>query len=318
MVDFCYFLQASTWLQTLICTSDSNPEGFCPAWFKGNYALSHGPIAIAIVAWQNSLVFHSADKVCDVNDIDDIGQQSQLSCLQVTSFALHIMPPLLNYLLRWEPRTQHWNNPGSGSGSLALSKIHSSDMTWTDQFYYPMIFYSCWQIFFIIVQMTILDRDRSLTTSLRHLVKDEKNPSTKLGYYLAYRFGEFKQNYNCIKGKQTMLLLFWRHTALFFYYAWNPNNNLAKIIYIFRVQKTRRKAGPLCHVDDFDVCLFPIPVYFILPGPNIFILQLRNLEHDLPWHPGDQCRLEGGHLLHPDLQPEVQLEVRESRNQCSQ
>ena len=40
--------------------------------------LSHGPIAIAILAWQNSMVFHSLDKM--------------------TSFYIHIMPPLTCYM----------------------------------------------------------------------------------------------------------------------------------------------------------------------------------------------------------------------------
>ena len=39
---------------------------------------SHGPIAIAILAWQNSMVFHSLDKM--------------------TSFYIHIMPPLTCYM----------------------------------------------------------------------------------------------------------------------------------------------------------------------------------------------------------------------------
>ena len=41
-------------------------------------SLSHGPIAIAILAWQNSMVFHSLDKM--------------------TSFYIHIMPPLTCYM----------------------------------------------------------------------------------------------------------------------------------------------------------------------------------------------------------------------------
>jgi hypothetical protein len=63
MIDFCYCLQVSTWLQTLYCSYGNLGTESCALWFKTNFVLSHGPIAIAIVAWQNSLVFHSIDKV---------------------------------------------------------------------------------------------------------------------------------------------------------------------------------------------------------------------------------------------------------------
>ena len=62
LLDFCYFIQASTILNTLTCPNDGYAEQ-CEIWFKMNYVLAHGPIAFAIVAWQNSLVFHSVDKV---------------------------------------------------------------------------------------------------------------------------------------------------------------------------------------------------------------------------------------------------------------
>ena len=78
MLDFCYFLNASVLLQSLTCSMSSD-GGFCSAWFKSNYMLSHGPIAVAILAWQNSLVFHSLDKM--------------------TSFFIHIMP-VISTLLR--------------------------------------------------------------------------------------------------------------------------------------------------------------------------------------------------------------------------
>ena len=47
-------------------------SGICSTWFKSNFVMSHGPIAIAILAWQNSIVFHSLDKM--------------------TSYFIHIMP----------------------------------------------------------------------------------------------------------------------------------------------------------------------------------------------------------------------------------
>ena len=71
MIDFCYFLNVSTWLQILVCPSNIFSEQ-CEIWLKTNYVLAMGPISFAIVSWQNSLVFHSMDKV--------------------TSFLLHTLP----------------------------------------------------------------------------------------------------------------------------------------------------------------------------------------------------------------------------------
>ena len=60
---------ASTWICLVFM------RRFTPRLFLGQCGItncSHGPIAIAIIAWQNSLVFHSLDKM--------------------TSFFIHIMP----------------------------------------------------------------------------------------------------------------------------------------------------------------------------------------------------------------------------------
>merc|ERR1711862_239282 len=81
MLDFCYFLNISVLLQSLTCSMSAD-GGVCSTWFKSNFMLSHGPIAVAILAWQNSIVFHSLDKM--------------------TSFFIHIMPPLTCYLQRWD------------------------------------------------------------------------------------------------------------------------------------------------------------------------------------------------------------------------
>ena len=69
-----HFHQISVLLQSLTCSMDSD-SGFCSTWFKSNFVMSHGPIAIAILAWQNSIVFHSLDKM--------------------TSYFIHIMPVTL-------------------------------------------------------------------------------------------------------------------------------------------------------------------------------------------------------------------------------
>jgi len=142
MLDFCYFLNVSVLLQSLTCsvTSDS---GFCSSWFKSNFMLSHGPIAVAILAWQNSLVFHSLDKM--------------------TSFYIHIMPPLTCYLQRWDVI----------SGSVPPEGF---SLCFSDAFIIPLFLYSIWQVFYLYIQYTVIDHDPELVTSLRYLTQCPRNP----------------------------------------------------------------------------------------------------------------------------------------------
>ena len=135
MLDFCYFLNASVLLQSLTCSTSSD-GGFCSAWFKSNFMLSHGPIAVAILAWQNSLVFHSLDKM--------------------TSFFIHIMPPLTCYLQRWDVIP----------GSVPAEGLSLGLASWL---VVPMLLYSAWQAFYLYIQHTVIDKDPELVTSLRYL-----------------------------------------------------------------------------------------------------------------------------------------------------
>jgi len=106
MLDFCYALNLSVWLQTLTCGDEGNE--MCGQWFKANFALSHGPIAWAIVGWKNSLVFHNTDKVNKIPHMLSYKLSNNIAPLKVTSFAVHIMPTIFCYLLRWEPQLQRF------------------------------------------------------------------------------------------------------------------------------------------------------------------------------------------------------------------
>ena len=59
LLDFCYFVNVSVSIQTTLF-----PDNL--VWFKTNYVISMGCLMIAIVAWQNSLVFHSLDKLTSI------------------------------------------------------------------------------------------------------------------------------------------------------------------------------------------------------------------------------------------------------------
>lgn len=155
MLDFCYFVQVSAVLQSLTCWVSSD-SGFCSAWFKANFVLSHGPLAIAILAWQNSVVFHSLDKM--------------------TSFYIHIMPALTCYLQRWDCI------PGSvPSSGLSLS--------FSEAVVIPMTLYSLWQAFYLYIQYTVIDQDQELVTSLRYLTQCPRNPMYIITMDVCVRLG---------------------------------------------------------------------------------------------------------------------------------
>ena len=73
MLDFCYYMNLSVAVQVNLFPNNL-------LWFKVNYVLCMGCLMIAIVTWQNSLVFHSIDKL--------------------TSIFLHVFPPLTMHLYR--------------------------------------------------------------------------------------------------------------------------------------------------------------------------------------------------------------------------
>jgi len=140
MLDFCYFMNASVVIQALLFPATS---WFGATWFKANFALSHGPIAIAILAWQNSIVFHSLDKM--------------------TSFYIHIMPPLTCYIQRWGIL------PG-GPDPATLG------MSFGDVLVTPLVLYLAWQAAYLYIQHTVIDKDPELVTSLRYLTQCPRNP----------------------------------------------------------------------------------------------------------------------------------------------
>lgn len=165
MIDFCYFVNLSAILQTLFCGCEGS---FCGQWFQLNYILTQGPIATAIVLWGNSLVFHSLDKV--------------------TSFAVHFLPAMLYYLLRWEPRI-------SGATEQETCYAYTPDLTFTSAFLLPVCFWLCWQFGYVYFQFTYLDKHPELVISQRYLVADGRKTLTKYGYKLGIHLGLFDPNH---------------------------------------------------------------------------------------------------------------------------
>jgi hypothetical protein len=146
LIDFCYFVNATCFISVLYLPDNAS------LW-RLNYAVSNGTLLGALLAWRNSLVFHSLDKV--------------------TSIAIHLLPALLTYLERW-----------SGPSAMCPQETETCSIGFAGAFVEPLLFYAFWQILYI-VKTEIVDRERmiadpNIQTSLRWLTRDSKNVLHKI------------------------------------------------------------------------------------------------------------------------------------------
>ena len=116
------------------------------------FVFGQQPVGWAIVAWRNSLVFHSLEKL--------------------TTVYIHALPTLLTFVWRWLPDNEAHRAALCGVDSPALSN-GSCSLTLVDWWAYPLTFYLLWQLFYLLLTEVLhrkkLDSDTSLQTSLRWL-----------------------------------------------------------------------------------------------------------------------------------------------------
>lgn len=141
MLDFCYYCQAMTLIWFYFFPENST-------FFEVLFAATNGPLAIGIVMWRNSLVFHDLDKI--------------------TSVFIHMFPPLVTFCLRWYP-----NKIVVCSSS---SCIPSASIT----FGFSFVFYTIWQILYILkteyIDREKLDKDRKIITTSRFWTEIKPHP----------------------------------------------------------------------------------------------------------------------------------------------
>ena len=77
MIDFCYFAVVMNMVWTVFYSDNY-------AFGQMNFMFCNGPLLVATLAWRNSLVFHSLDKM--------------------TSIFIHFLGALLTFLARWHPQ----------------------------------------------------------------------------------------------------------------------------------------------------------------------------------------------------------------------
>lgn len=148
MLDFCYYVQG--WTLQAIMFRRTNMQ-----FFKVFFALANGPLLLAIILWDNKLLFHDVDKL--------------------TSLFIHICPALVSFCLRWNPPTV------IGASGQQEPLLNFADQEFTkDDFLYALAFYTLWQVLYLL-NTQIINRDRlgsdpNLITSARWLGGFQPHP----------------------------------------------------------------------------------------------------------------------------------------------
>ena len=174
MYDFCYFAQVMQVLQMQTYPQDIR-------FAKAMFSVANGPLALAIVMWRNSLVFHSLDKI--------------------SSMFIHILPALVMFSQRWQDHII-----SKKEFPLFEEMDETIVTTLVDFWWQPFLYYAFWQVLYLIktevVSKKKLEYNTSIMTSLRWMVRKK----TSASYKLLSRFGEHNQlpTFVCIQAVYTL------------------------------------------------------------------------------------------------------------------
>ena len=206
MIDFCYFANAACFVSVL-----AMPDS--PRLWRLNFAVSNGTLLGALLAWRNSLVFHSLDKV--------------------TSIAIHLLPGLLTYVERWSNESKMCP-PEDTACSLGFSGALAE----------PLVFYIIWQLLYIL-KTEVIDRERmladpSIQTSLRWLTRDAKNPMHKMAKPICRTLGILGEDEQFDPEALKTKMVFWVGQLIFIFItllptAWLFANHTVHVGYILFV-----------------------------------------------------------------------------------
>ena len=183
MLDFCYWANASCFVSVLILPDNDR------LW-RLNFAVSNGTLLGALLAWRNSLVFHSLDKV--------------------TSIVIHLLPGLLTFIQRW-----------SVDGKMCPPENYTNECSLgiTGSILEPLLFYSAWQAMYIM-KTEVIDRKRfladpSLQTSLRWLTRDKKNAMHRISKKVCRIIGVLKADEDFDPEALKTKFVFWTGQLIF-------------------------------------------------------------------------------------------------------
>lgn len=171
MLDFCYFAVCSC-----IVTAVFFPKKVILN--QMNFMFCNGPLLTAILAWRNSLVFHSLDKM--------------------TSIFMHFLGAILTFLSRWHPQgrmsmcnERNVIEMGSntdidiGTSYTYTYTAECNHLNYMTALVWPCVGYIIWQLLQIVLTEgifgTMISNDMTLQTSIRWLCKDKRNTMNILG-----------------------------------------------------------------------------------------------------------------------------------------
>ncbi|KAF9583436.1 hypothetical protein BGW38_009461 [Lunasporangiospora selenospora] len=155
LLDMCYYVNVAVILYLYVFPQSK-------ALFGAIWLLSLGPLAFAIIAWRNSLVLHSLDKV--------------------TSVYIHMSPPITLYVVRWlYPDPDHIRFPAMKDMDVLPTAA---------SLFYAIALYLTWQIAYYVL-VVVRQREKIASgkrvTSYTWLLGDPKGGAIAK---VAHSFGE--------------------------------------------------------------------------------------------------------------------------------
>jgi hypothetical protein len=235
--DNCYFVNIMTMLVCWVSHSR--------ALFLATFALTNGPVALAIVAWRNSLVFHSLDKV--------------------TSLFIHIMPPLVMYCVRWMPellQSMYCENEAFVTlfRNQRYPAMKDLDPSFQEMMVYASLAFGVWQVLYYVFVM--IKRREKVEAGLRltsysWLLGSDPQGKQSLIQRVAFAFGPrwklemfvlIQTLYSIVTFIPTIFLFrhFWLHSAflvvMFAVSVWNGANYYIEVFsrrYILELEKLK-------------------------------------------------------------------------------
>lgn len=241
LLDFCYFVLLLVFVN-LYLFPDSQ------LFFKICFIYTNGPLAMAIVIWRCSLVFHDYDKI--------------------TSVYVHFLPSLLYYAGKWHGHdTMMLFTTGSIKETLQQNcrtreeRIpHYDDMLWRD-FGIAALGYLFWQLTYFlkteILDKTFLDSRKDLLTSLRWMSSDKKNSFAVFILKICRKFGVFREDEEFDASSMKTKLIFIISQFIYSVVTFIPtillyNSQYCHIVYLLLIFTTFTFNGASFYVEVFS------------------------------------------------------------------
>ena len=209
LFDFCYFVLGGTLLNILVLPNSKR-------LFKILFIFTHGPLALAVLIWRCSLVFHDIERI--------------------TSVYIHILPAMLYYTQRWEVPSIK---------PVLVGEVYTTDELSMEDYLLALVTYISWQVLYFlkteVVDRYRLDSDPEYITSLRWMTRDTKHILARSVLHLMRWIGAYgpDESYDAssLKTKFTFMAVQLVYTVVSFSIAhfvyYSKTANLIFIIALF-------------------------------------------------------------------------------------